>query len=125
MAKPNVKRLVPTDQGALQELILRARLIYKLMLDKRVSGMLKLLPAGLAIYLISPLDLLPFLPFDDLAVVGMGLYLFVELCPQYVVEEHLTNMRLNIPRPFSNAGKDEVIVDAEVVKDISSDSSGS
>lgn len=113
MPQPNVKRVNPTNQGFIQDLVVRAKLIYKLMGDKRVNKYLKVLPVASLIYLVSPLDLMPFLPFDDIAIVGMGMYLFVELCPQYVVEEHLTNLRYNIPRPFQNAAKDEVVVDAE------------
>lgn len=116
MPQSTLKRLVPTNQGVIQDVITKAKLIYKLMGDRRVSSYLKILPVGSLIYLISPVDFLPFLPFDDIAIVGMGLYLFVELCPQFVVEEHLTNLRLNIPRPFDNIHKDEVIVDAEIVE---------
>ncbi len=115
MPQPTSKRLAPTNQGIIQDIITKAKLIFRLMGDKRINTYLKILPVGSLIYLISPIDFLPFLPFDDLAIVGMGLYLFVELCPQYVVEEHLTNMRLNIPRPFQRAEDDELIVDGEVV----------
>jgi uncharacterized membrane protein YkvA (DUF1232 family) len=113
MPQSGFKRLVPTNQGVIQEFIMRAKLIYRLMGDKRVNNFLKAIPVASLVYLVSPIDLMPFIPLDDIAVVGAGLYLFIELCPQYVVEEHLTNLRLNIPRPFQNAQKDEVVVDAE------------
>jgi len=32
-------------------------------------------------------------PFDELAVLVIGYYLFVELCPAEIVEEHLVNLR--------------------------------
>jgi uncharacterized membrane protein YkvA (DUF1232 family) len=113
MPDSRVKRVVPTNQGMLQDLLLKAKLIYRLMGDNRVSAFLKAIPVAALIYLISPIDFMPFLPFDDIAVVGLGMYLFIELCPQYVVEEHLTNLRTNIPRPFQNSSSDEVVVDAE------------
>ncbi len=116
MGSSSFKRLVPTNQGLVQDVLTRGRLIYRLMRDKRVNNYLKLLPIASLVYLISPVDFLPFLPFDDLAVMGMGLYMFVELCPQFVVEEHLTNLRLNVARPFQNAEKDELIVDGEIVE---------
>jgi uncharacterized membrane protein YkvA (DUF1232 family) len=113
MPDSNMKRVVPTNQGMLQDILLKTKLIYRLMGDNRVNTFLKAIPVASLIYLISPIDFMPFLPFDDIAVVGLGMYLFLELCPQYVVEEHLTNLRMNIPRPFQNSTKDEVVVDAE------------
>jgi uncharacterized membrane protein YkvA (DUF1232 family) len=117
MGSSSFKRLVPTNQGLVQDILVRGRLIYRLMRDNRVNNFLKILPVASLVYLISPVDLMPFLPFDDIAVVGMGMYMFVELCPQFIVEEHLTNLRLNIARPFQNSEKDELIVDGEVVED--------
>jgi uncharacterized membrane protein YkvA (DUF1232 family) len=113
MPDSNIKRVVPTNQGMLQDILLKTKLIYRLMGDNRVNAFLKAIPIASLIYLISPIDFMPFLPFDDIAVVGLGMYLFIELCPQFVVEEHLTNLRMNIPRPFQNSAKDEVVVDAE------------
>ena len=113
MPKSSFKRVVPTNQGWTQNLVMNTKLIFRLMGDKRVSPYLKIIPVGSLVYLFSPIDFLSFMPFDDLAVVGTGMYLFVELCPQYVVEEHLTNLRLNIPSPFHEAPQDEVVVDGE------------
>lgn len=112
MAPP--QKITPTNPGLIQDLLMKAKLIYRLMGDKRVNAGLKLIPIGSLLYLVFPADFLPFMPFDDLAVVGLGMYLFLELCPQYVVEEHLTNLRLNIPNPFQKGTDNEVIVDAEV-----------
>ena len=66
----------------------RARLIIRLMGDKRVSPFLKLLPLGTLVYLVVPTDLIPIVPLDDAAVIWLGTYLFVELCPPDVVAEH-------------------------------------
>ena len=62
-------------------------LVMRLMADPRVPLFLKLIPIGTLVYFIVPVDLLPG-PFDDAAVVGMGLYLFIELCPPDIVAEH-------------------------------------
>jgi uncharacterized membrane protein YkvA (DUF1232 family) len=77
-----------TNVGFFQGLSNRVRLIARLMADNRVSPMLKLLPIGTLIYLVLPTDLMPFIPVDDAAVLWVGNYLFVELCPQDVVDEH-------------------------------------
>ena len=64
------------------------RLIVRLMKDNRVSPLLKLLPIGALVYLVVPVDLLPINPIDDGLVLWLGGYLFIELCPDDVVEEH-------------------------------------
>jgi len=109
-----MKQITPSNPGFLRDLLLKAKLVYKLMGDKRVNTFLKLIPIGSLAYLVFPADLLPFLPFDDLAVVGMGMYLFIELCPQHVVEEHLTNLRLVVTTPLKRNGQDELVIDGEV-----------
>ena len=47
------------DSGFFQDLILRLKLILRLMGDKRVNFLLKILPLGGLIYLLSPIDLIP------------------------------------------------------------------
>jgi len=107
------KKITPSNPGFLQDILLKAKLIFRLMGDKRVNAGLKLIPVGSMLYLVFPADFLPFMPFDDIAVVGLGMYLFIELCPQYVVEEHMTNMRLVIPGPFNRGIDNDIVVDEE------------
>ena len=82
------------NSGFFQDLVLRLKLILRLMGDRRVNFLLKLLPIAAAIYVVSPVDLIPgaVLPFigalDDAAVIWLGTTLFVSLCPDDVVEEH-------------------------------------
>ncbi len=82
------------NSGFFQDLITRVKLILRLMGDKRVNFFLKLLPVAAAIYVISPVDLLPgaVIPFigalDDAVVIWLGTTLFVSLCPDDIVEEH-------------------------------------
>jgi hypothetical protein len=68
-----------------------ARLILRLMGDSRVSPLLKLLPVGTLVYLINPFDIPG--PLDDMGVIGLGLYMFVEMCPPDIVEEHRQALR--------------------------------
>ena len=94
----NSKKLQSVDGNMLKNLILRGKLILRLMNDSRVSTMLKLLPLGSLIYLISPIDFIPGIaaPFigaaDDVAIVWFGITLFVELCPPDIVDEHLAEL---------------------------------
>ena len=80
---------------------MRLKLILRLIGDRRVNPFLKLLPIAAAIYVISPLDLIPgaVLPFigalDDAAVIWLGTTLFVTLCPDGIVQEH-TNALQNV-----------------------------
>ncbi len=105
-------RIVPSAQGnTLRDLILRIKLILRLMNDPRVNPLLKLIPLASLVYLILPLDLAPgaVLPvvgaLDDAAILWLGAYLFIELCPPTVVREHLHAMQ----------AEDE-IVDAEIIE---------
>jgi hypothetical protein len=76
--------------GVLYELGVRLKLILRLMGDRRVNPLLKLLPVGTLVYLVVP-DLV-IGPIDDAVVIWLGSVLFVELCPQEVVKEHLDNL---------------------------------
>ena len=99
------------DRGFIHKLILQGRLILSLIGDKRVSFLLKLLPIGALIYLVSPVDLLPGVVFpgigalDDAAVIWLGATLFVNLCPPEIVEEHMRALQKGAAQPAT----DEVI----------------
>lgn len=73
------------------EISFRVKLILRLLRDRRVSPLLKLLPIGALLYLFVP-DL-AIGPFDDAAVVWLGSVLFVELCPADIVQEHTDDLR--------------------------------
>lgn len=75
------QRGTPTGLGS------QVKLLLRLLRDPRVSPLLKVLPIGAVLYLISPLDAaIPVI--DDAVVIGLGMYSFVELCPPDVVAEH-------------------------------------
>jgi len=100
------KKMLPSG-SFLQELAIRIKLIVRLMGDRRVNPFLKILPIASILYIFNPIDVPG--PLDDAAVVGLGMYLFLEFCPPGVVEEHLNQLR-------SIELKDDpsdVVVDAE------------
>ena len=59
------------------------------LLDQRVPLLVKLLPLFAAAYLASPIDLLPGIPFDDIAFALLALALMVKLTPKGVLEDLL------------------------------------
>jgi uncharacterized membrane protein YkvA (DUF1232 family) len=109
--------VVSSGGGVLRDLVLRFKLIVRLMGDKRVNPFVKLLPVASLAYLIWPIDLIPgvVLPvvgaLDDVALVSLGAYLFIEFCPPDVVQEHMQKLTSNIDIV---EGSDE-IVDAEAI----------
>ena len=76
----------PDNANELRGLKNQIKLILRLMGDQRVNPVLKFLPVVSVLYLVFP-DFLPG-PFDDAVIIGLGLYTFVELCPNDVVDEH-------------------------------------
>jgi hypothetical protein len=85
------KSITPYDGNFLQVFGERIRLILRLMADRRVNFLLKLLPLSSLAYAIWPIDIPT--PIDDVALIMFANYMFVEMCPPDVVEEHLTRLR--------------------------------
>jgi hypothetical protein len=83
---PKNKQITPTDGSFFRDIANQIKLIFRLMADPRVHPLVKLLPIGSLIYLIFP-DFFPLNPIDDAIVVGLGTYMFVELCPPEIVQE--------------------------------------
>ena len=78
-------------------IVRQVRLAWRLFRDRRVSPLVKCVPLLAAAYVIWPLDLLPDLALglgqlDDLAVIALGVRLFVALCPQSLAHEHLQRL---------------------------------
>src|SRR5438093_11645693 len=91
----------PRDMTEVMDLIRRLptymRLVWALLRDGRVPPQQKLILVGIAAYLVLPIDLIPdFVPvlgqLDDLAVILLGLDLFIRSAPQDVVEEHMARI---------------------------------
>jgi hypothetical protein len=111
MSEDNSQKMVPNPGGVFNDLASRIKLIFRLMSDSRVSPLLKLLPVASVLYFIVP-DL-AIGPIDDVAVVWLGSYLFVELCPPEVVEEHLAALR---SQPLTGEWRDPVPPTGEVIE---------
>lgn len=118
--KSNRKIVLPQNRGFFQDLTLRIKLILRLLGDGRVNPLLKLLPIGSLVYLVVP-DIAPG-PIDDAAVIWLATYLFVELCPPAVVQEHLE--ALNATRKVMDSYQETAqptgageVIDGEIVED--------
>jgi hypothetical protein len=114
------KDITPYNGGFLPEVGMRIKLILKLMGDRRVNIFLKAIPVASLVYLIFP-DL-AIGPIDDALVIWLASSLFVELCPDEVVEDHIKRLRhvnisIDSQEPPSPEPQKIDIVDAEF-KDI-------
>jgi uncharacterized membrane protein YkvA (DUF1232 family) len=113
--KKSDKLVVRPSGGVVKDLVLRLKLIVRLMGDRRVNPFIKLLPVASLAYLFFPFDLISVIPgvsaLDDVALVSLGAYLFIEFCPPDVVQEHMRQLTSNMDVVESN----DEIVDAETV----------
>lgn len=89
--KKEPKSITPYDGNFLQIFGERIRLILRLMADGRVNILLKLLPLSSLAYAIWPIDIPT--PIDDVALIMFANYMFLEMCPPDIVEEHLARLR--------------------------------
>lgn len=86
-----------TGVGAVTGLARNARLIWRLLRDRRVPLWTKaVIPAAL-VYVLAPIDLLPDAmlglgQLDDLSILLLGFKFFTDLCPREIVQQHLTEM---------------------------------
>jgi uncharacterized membrane protein YkvA (DUF1232 family) len=114
--------IINQNSGFFQDLIFRLKLILRLMNDPRINFFLKLMPIAAAIYVISPVDLIPgaIIPIigalDDAVVVWLGTTLFVSLCPDDVVQEHTNALHKVVDSAWRDAPQEKEvgeIIDAE------------
>lgn len=116
--KSNRKITLPQSGGFFQDLTLRLKLILRLLGDGRVNPLLKILPIGSLVYLVVP-DIAPG-PIDDAAVIWLATYLFVELCPPAVVQEHLEALKATrkVMDSYQETSQPEThgeVIDGEIV----------
>ncbi len=106
----------PKDVAEAVELMRRLptyiRLVWALLRDSRVPLRQKLILVGIAAYLVLPIDLIPdFVPIlgqlDDLAVVLLGLDLFIRSAPQAVVDDHMARIAQDTDQLRSNIARAE------------------
>ncbi|MGD8998212.1 MAG: DUF1232 domain-containing protein [Anaerolineae bacterium] len=97
----------PQDNGVailawLREAVRQLRLAWRLFLDRRVPLWTKIVPPVALAYVLSPIDILSDIPpmglnqLDDVAVLLLGIKLFIELAPPDVVREHLRELGTHI-----------------------------
>ena len=77
----------------LHELARTGRLAWRLFRDPRVPMAAKMILGATALYLVSPIDVMPdWFPLvgqaDDLVAILAGLNLFIRACPRWLVREH-------------------------------------
>jgi uncharacterized membrane protein YkvA (DUF1232 family) len=79
----------------LKDIVRQMQLAWRLFWDGRVPLWTKVVPPAVLAYVLSPIDILSDFPpmglnqLDDVAVVLLGVRLFIELAPPEVVREHL------------------------------------
>jgi len=114
----------PDDTSALlvwlQDVARQARLAWRLICDQRVPMWTKLVPSAALVYVISPVDFIPaaVMPglgqLDDLAVLLIGVKLFIELAPPEVVREHLLALGARIREwRVEEEGEPSVVIEGE------------
>jgi uncharacterized membrane protein YkvA (DUF1232 family) len=79
----------------------QVRLAWRLFWDKRVPWLAKLIPPAAFAYIVFPVDIIsdPLIglgQLDDLAVLLLGVKLFIEVAPPDVVREHLAALGARI-----------------------------
>ena len=114
MADKNSRNQLPSPEGGVfYNIAFNIKLIIRLMKDPRINFFLKLLPFAPFIYFIAP-DLVPG-PFEDALFLWLGAYLFIELCPQEIVDEHRLELLQVVNSSWRDVDEDE-IVDVEILE---------
>ena len=114
--KKNSDIIVTQQGGVVRNVVNQLKLIFRLLGDKRVSFLAKLVPLGAFAYLLMPADIAPnvVLPVigmvDDAAILWLGTYIFTELCPPEVVTEHMKALAGNMG---ANDADGDDVVDGE------------
>ena len=105
MSENKDRKIILSKSGVFNDLVTRIKLVVRLIGDTRVNPLLKLLPIGALAYFIIP-DLV-IGPIDDAAVMWLGGYLFVEMCPPEIVQEHIQAINRLIPGEWQKPNEHE------------------
>jgi uncharacterized membrane protein YkvA (DUF1232 family) len=122
MAKQNKPIRKTRDPDLLSRLLSELALVGRLLIDRRVSGWAKLIPLLVAIYILSPVDLIPdvFVPLgivDDLTAFLIGLQLFIFCAPADVVAEYRHKAERTPPEETPKAEDPRIIEGDYIVHD--------
>lgn len=101
--------------GMVAEILRNAKLFWKLLRDKRIPPWLKLIPLATVLYLFLPIDLFSDYLFglgqlDDLAIILLGIKLFIKLCPKDVVQQHLREIG-SVPGSYNRVQEETTYID--------------
>ena len=104
----------------LPTLLSHARLAIRLLREPRVSFLTKAVPLLAALYLVSPLDVVPDVfpllgQIDDLTLVLVALVGFLRLCPPAAVAFHREAIAEG--RPYAPMSPTDDVIDAEWWRD--------
>ena len=94
------------------------RLVFRLMMDRRVPMRLKLLLPAALVYLVLPMDIVPdILPalgrIDDILVILLSLLLFLGMAPRDVVWEHLRRGRASPSKDEGDTKANQRVIDGK------------
>jgi uncharacterized membrane protein YkvA (DUF1232 family) len=103
------------NEGFFREFYSNLKLIFRLLKDKRVNFLLKILPVGALIYLLLPTDIFPLNPLDDALVIWLGGYLFIELCPQDIVQQHRDALQSSLSDHENKEESPSDVIDGEFI----------
>lgn len=114
------KGVYTQHSGALRDAIRHLQLAWRLLRDGRVPLGFKLIPFLALAYILLPWDFLPdpvlgLGQLDDLALVLLGIELFVNLCPTELVRQH--RQRLHQDDAAAEPSTEQVIESAYRVRD--------
>jgi len=94
----------------IEKLVLQLKLTVRLLRDSRINILLKLIPLFAVLYFIFP-DPFPFPIPDDLGVIIIGFYLFIQLCPPEIVAEHMAALQQGIPGTWKDPKDSGDVID--------------
>ena len=92
------------------------RLTWRLLRDQQVPFAAKLVPLGVAAYILSPIDFIPDAilglgQLDDLAVLLLGIQVFIAIVPRALVQRHRDAMNGVAQKPGSDSRASKEIID--------------
>jgi uncharacterized membrane protein YkvA (DUF1232 family) len=92
------------------------RLMWRLLRDQQVSFAAKLVPLGVVAYILFPIDFIPDAilglgQVDDLAMLLLGIQVFIAIVPRGIVQRHRDAMAGVPPKPGSASEASKEIID--------------